>query len=127
MKQETEQKIGQLQLIEQNLQNFLGQKQQIQSQLLGIESAERELKATKKAYKIIGNIMISKEKDELEQELREKREKIELRLKTIEKQEEKNKTRVKELQEEVMKDIEHDEETPPHEHAHPRGHKQEDL
>jgi len=40
---ETEKDIAQLQLIEQNLQNFLVQKQTFQTQLLEIDNALKEL------------------------------------------------------------------------------------
>ena len=56
--QETEQKISQLQMFEQSLQGFLGQKQQFQMQLVEVESALGELENTEKAYKIVGNIMV---------------------------------------------------------------------
>ena len=50
----TEQKISQLQLLEQSLQNFNLQKQQLNSKLLEYESALEELDLTEDAYKIDG-------------------------------------------------------------------------
>ncbi len=61
---ETEQKIAQLQLYEQSLQNILMQKQQFQSQSVEIGSALKELESTEKAYKIVGNIMVASKKED---------------------------------------------------------------
>ena len=61
----TEQKIQQLQIIEQSLQNFLGQKQQFQAHVVEIESALEELKSQKTAYKIIGNVMVETDAEKL--------------------------------------------------------------
>ncbi len=100
---ETEQKISQLQLFEQSMQSILGQKQQFQSQLIEIESALSELKKSEEAYKIVGNIMVASKKDVLEKDLNSKKEVINLRLKTLEKQENQIKDKAEKLQSEVLK------------------------
>jgi len=105
MSKETEQKISQLQLIEQNLQNFLIQKQQLQTQLIEIESALEELKKVSDAYKIIGNIMIKSDRKGLEKELEQKKDMIGLKVKNLEKQEERIKEKAKKLQEEVLSEV----------------------
>lgn len=102
---ETEQKIGQLQMFEQSLQNFLGQKQQFQIQLVEVESALSELDATEKAYKIVGNIMVETDKNELKADLQSRREMLELRIKTIEKQESQVRERASKLQSEILEKI----------------------
>lgn len=105
MTKETEEKIGQLQMMEQNIQNFLMQKQQLQGQLIEIESALRELKDAKDAYKIVGNIMIGSTKEDLEKDLNEKKTTIELRIKTLEKQESQIKEKASSTQAEVMEQL----------------------
>jgi prefoldin beta subunit len=105
MEKETEEKIGRLQLIEQNMQNFLMQKQQLQAQLVEVESALKELKATKSAYKIVGNIMVSSSKEDLEKELKEKKEMLDLRVASIEKQESSLKDKAKKMQQEVLSEM----------------------
>lgn len=95
-------KISQLQLLQQNLQNLFLQKQQIQNQSLEIESALIELKSTDKAYKIIGNLMVSSPQDTLLKELTGKKELLDMRLKNITKQEEKLKDNYEQLQQEVV-------------------------
>ena len=102
---ETEQKIGQLQMFEQSLQNFLGQKQQFQVQLVEVESALSELDNTDKAYKIVGNIMVEADKNELKADLQSKKEMLELRIKTMEKQENQVREKASQLQSEILKKI----------------------
>ena len=102
---ETEQKIGQLQMFEQSLQNFLGQKQQFQVQLVEVESALSELENTDKAYKIVGNIMVEADKNELKADLQSKKEMLELRIKTMEKQEAQVREKASTLQSEILKKI----------------------
>ncbi len=102
---ETEQKISQLQMFEQSLQSFLGQKQQFQIQLVEIESALKELDDTEKAYKIIGNIMVETDKTELKTDLNSKKEMLELRIKTMEKQEAQVREKASKLQSEILKKI----------------------
>ena len=106
MNKETEQKIEQIQLIEQNLQNILGQKQNFQSQLLEVENALEELKKSKdKVYRIVGSIMVLSEKQDVEKYLNSKKEIVELRIKNLEKQEDKLKEKVNEFQQEILKEL----------------------
>lgn len=102
VEKETEQKITQLQLLEQSLQNVLVQKQQFQAQLMEIDSALNELEKTKEAYKIVGNIMVVSEKENLKKELESKKEILKLRIKTLEKQEMQIKEKAVKMQTEVM-------------------------
>lgn len=103
---ETEEKIAQLQLIEQNMQKFLMQKQNFQAQELEIDNALLELDRLKgQAYKITGGIMIATEKDDLKKDLNSKKEIIELRLKSIKKQEDSLREKAETLQADVMKNM----------------------
>ena len=92
---EVEQKIAQLQLLEQNMQNFLAQKQNFQAHELEINNA----------YKIVGSIMINSDKNKLKTDLESKREIIALRIKNLEKQETQIKEKIDKLQEEVKEGI----------------------
>lgn len=105
MGKEAEQKIQQMQLLEQNLQSFLMQRQQFQAQLAEIDSALKELKTSKKSYKIVGNIMVDSNKDDLEKELKKNKEVIELRIKALQKQEDSLRDKQKKIQKEVLSDI----------------------
>jgi len=98
-------KIAQLQLLQQNLQNILMQKQQLQNALIELESALQEIKNSEKCYKILGQIMVDVSKDSLSQELREKKEMNGLRLKNYLSQEEKLKKNIEDTQKEIMQDM----------------------
>jgi prefoldin beta subunit len=101
----TEAKIQQLQLIEQSLTNLLMQRQQFQTQLIEIDSALSELENTDTIYKIVGNIMISSDKEKIRSELTSKKEVVELRIKNLEKQENQIKEKAKKLQSEVLSEM----------------------
>jgi len=103
---ETQEKIQQVQVLEQNLQSLRSQKQQLQSQSLETESALEELKETSQAYKIIGNVMVQTDKETLKTELESKKEASELRLKKIDSQEEKIREKAGALQKEIMQEME---------------------
>lgn len=105
MEKETEEKIGRMQIMEQNIQNFLVQKQQFQTQMIEIISALEELESAETAYKIIGNVMVLSKKENLKKDLKQKQEMMELRIKSIEKQETEIKDKAKKLQQEVLSEI----------------------
>jgi prefoldin beta subunit len=106
MDKESEKKVQELQLIEQNLSNLLMQKQTFQARLLENENALKELEGTKKqSYRILGNILVAMEKEELKKDLLDEKDIFELRIKNIEKQENKLKEKAKELQSEVLKNL----------------------
>jgi len=98
----TDADITQLQLLQQNLQNILMQKQQFQKQLAEIESALKETESSETTYKILGNIMVATKKEDLQKELKEKKELLDLRLKNFEKQETNLKEKTEEIQKKVM-------------------------
>jgi prefoldin beta subunit len=108
MTQETDNKIKDLQMIEQNTQQYVMQKQQFQTQLVEIDSAIKELKQTDISYKIVGNIMVKTNINDQLEDLKKKKEMFELRIKTLEKQEEKLKNKAKEIQKEVLGDMKND-------------------
>jgi len=106
MKEETQNKINELQLMEQNLQNILMQKNMFQSQFLEVENALKEIKNAKdKIYKIVGPVMIEEKKEKIKKDLDSKKEMVELRLKSIEKQEKQLKEKYSELQSGIMKEL----------------------
>lgn len=102
MDKDTEQNIQQLSLLEQNLQNLSVQRQNFQIQLLEIESALKELDNTKKAYKIVANIMVKGDRNEIKKDLEQKKETVELRIASFDKQEKQLKEKASALQEQVL-------------------------
>jgi len=86
--QETQKQIQELQLLEQNLQNVMMQKQSMQLEISEVDNALKELlKVKDEAYRIVGQIMIKASKEDLVKELKEKQELIGIRLKTLDTQE----------------------------------------
>ena len=102
LSKEQEEKIAQLQMFEQNIQGFLMQKQSLQAQLIELESALKELDSTDTPYRIIGNIMVKTKKEDLKKDLGQKKEMVELKIKSLEKQEDRIKERAKKTQSEVL-------------------------
>ena len=83
-----EQKIQEMQILEQRLQNTILQKQAFQMELAETNAALEELeKAGDDVFKIIGQLMIKSEKSKIKEELLDKKRILDLRIKTIEKQE----------------------------------------
>lgn len=106
--EETKNLVEQFQVYQQQLQGILLQKESMKVQALETERALEELASTKEktAYKISGQIMIAKPVEKLKKELKETKENIEIRIKGLEKTEERLGSKLKELQDkikEVMK------------------------
>jgi len=97
----TDENLQRLQAIEQSMQTFSVQKQNIQSQLLEIESAAKEI-GSEDAYRIIGNIMVKTDAAKLKEELQEKESSLKNRLETAKKQEDRLRKEAEELQKSVM-------------------------
>lgn len=86
---ELESRIGRLQVLEQNLQAIRMQRQDIQSQIAEIDNALKSMETARGGiYKIVGSIMLSSTREELQKELGSKKEMLEVRLKGIKSQEE---------------------------------------
>ena len=105
---DSQDKINQLQLLQQNLQNNSLQKQQLQAQMIEFDSALKELEQTDKAYKIVGKVMLAASQQDLVKELTEKKEVVELRLKNFTQQEQQLQEKIAELQQEVMTELQQD-------------------
>lgn len=74
----------------QLLSNISSQKQQLQMQVDVFKNSREELNKTneKTVMKVVGNLIVNKDKEEMKKELDERVESLELKLKTMEKQEE---------------------------------------
>ena len=92
--------VEEFQSYQQQLQNVMMQKETLKLQSAEITKALEELDASneKKAYKIAGNVMISKPIEDIKKDLDEMKETIEVRLKSFDKMEEKVNSKLKELQ-----------------------------
>ncbi|GEM_PF-4895854 len=100
MNMEKEDLISQFQHYQQQLQTVVVQKEILKLQDMEIERTLQELNAaqTKEGYKITGFIMISKPIDELKNELIETKDAINVKMKSLEKTEQKIINKLKELE-----------------------------
>ena len=101
--EKAKEKIAELQMLQQRLTLFNSQRQQFQIQLAEVENALGELaKAKAPVYKMVGELLVEKGIDDLKKELADKKEELDLRVKTLEKQESKIKESALALQKEVQ-------------------------
>ena len=87
--------------LQQTLQSFLVQKQQIEVEIVEIDKALSELNKgneKSKVYKSAGTVMISSNKEDVEKELNEAKELAKTKLTVLDKQENRIKENIKELQ-----------------------------
>ena len=98
-----ENKIQELQILEQSLQNLLMQKQAFQMELSETQSAIEEMKNSgDEVFKIVGRIMIKSDKNKILQELENKEKLLTIRMKSFEKQELTLSEKAEKLQKEVL-------------------------
>jgi len=104
--QDTNKKIQEMQIIEQNLQNLLLQKQAFQMELNETFAALKEIDDSgDEVYKIVGQLMIKTDKPKMKEELINKEKILNLRIKTLEKQEDSFSKKLEEDREELMKSM----------------------
>jgi prefoldin beta subunit len=104
---DTQEKIQEMQILEQNFQQLMSQKQAFSFEVNETDFALKELeKAKGDVFKLIGNqVIIKTEKEDLTKELQHKKELIDTRLKNIDAQEKEFSDKLNSLREEVMKKI----------------------
>ena len=104
---EMQQKIQEFQEAQQQARILMSQKYQIEMQLKETQNALEELEKAGSAevHKIVGQILIKSDKNTVQSELKEKTETLDIRLKTIDKQEKKVMEKLKTLQEELQKGL----------------------
>ena len=106
MSKNSNQEIQELQILEHNLQNILMQKQAFQMELSETEAALKEIENSgEEVFKIIGQLMIKTEKEKVKKELKDKQKILEIRTKTLEKQENLFTEQLEKLREEIMKSV----------------------
>lgn len=113
---ETQQMLIELQTFQQQMQTVMVQKESLNIQNMEIVKALEELKkaTTEDVYKAVGPILIKSTKKDLDKELTEKKETIDLRLKSLQKQEDRIKEKLKDVQgkfEEFLKEQDKSEKT----------------
>ena len=98
-----EKKIQEMQILEQTLQNMLLQKQAFQMELSETNSALEEINSSgEDVFRIIGQLMVKTYKKKMLDELANKEKILNLRIKTIDKQESSMMERVEGLKQEIL-------------------------
>jgi len=104
---ETEKKLQEMQISEQALQNLLLQKQTFQLELNETENAIAEVeKASGEIFKVVGQVMLRKDKNEILEELKKRKDILALRIKSIGKQEENLRNKLDELKRDIVQTLE---------------------
>jgi len=105
--EETQQKIQQLQMMEQSFQQLLMQKNAFSMESNETELIIKEVEKTEgEVSRIIGNqVVIKTTKDEIIKDMKKKKELIETRMKTINEQEKQFSEKIEKIRDEVMKKI----------------------
>lgn len=102
---EAQQTLIEMQALQQQIQAVLIQKESLNLQNAEIEKALEEMKKSKEkeVFKAVGPVLIKAGKKEVEKEFAEKKELIDVRLKSLKKQEDRLKEKIKESQEKFEK------------------------
>ncbi len=96
--------IAQLQQLQQQLQMVVTQKVQLENSLKETENAIQEVEKVSDdtpIFKTVGTILVKTSKEDVLKELKEKKDTFEIRIKTLERQEEKLKERLQDLQKKI--------------------------
>lgn len=93
----------QAQNVEQGLHAQAAQRATLQQQLSEVDNALGELENTSEAYRIIGNIMVKTSPEKMKTELSEKKESINARLQSVQRQETRFREQLEALQKEILK------------------------
>ena len=107
LSEETQRQIQELQMLEQNFQQIMMQKQAFQMESNETDLILKEIEKTEgEVSKIIGNqVIIKTTKEKISEDMKHKKELIDLRMKNIDKQEKEFSEKIQELREQVMKTI----------------------
>jgi prefoldin beta subunit len=103
--EQVNQLLNQAHLYQQQLQSITIQKESLNLQHQEINNALEELNKLKEndVYKLVGPILVKSDKATIIKELQEKKESIEMRMKTLERGEERAKAKIEELREKLLK------------------------
>ncbi len=96
-------KIQQIQFLEQNLQGIMMQKQSFQMEVNETLSALEEIEKSKEdVYKLIGQIMIKVSKEKIKEDLQNKEKLLGIKIKSLEEQEISLNSQLNKIKEEVL-------------------------
>ncbi len=105
---EVQARLAQFQQVQEQLKLILAQKQSVQAELRELENVLSELEKLPEdveLYKSVGHILIKTSKSDVVKELNERKEILELRIKTLEKQESYLRKQYEELRKRVTEEL----------------------
>ncbi len=97
--------VAQLQQLQQQLQAVIAQRTQVEALLRETERALQELEKVgddTPVYKAVGSILVKEDKEKVVKDLTEKKETYEIRIKTLQRQEERLRERFAETQKKLQ-------------------------
>ncbi|ACS90393.1 MAG: Prefoldin subunit beta [Thermococcus sibiricus] len=97
--------LGQLESYQQQIQLVIQQKQRVQVELNDAKKALEEIEKTEEGtpiYKTVGTLIVKSTKSKALEEVKEKVETLEVRLKALERQEQKLNEKIKELTQQIQ-------------------------
>jgi prefoldin beta subunit len=100
--------LAQLQQLQQQAQAVISQKTQIEALIRETDAALKELEKSSDdavIYKSVGELLFKSEKNKLVEELKERKDMMDLRLKTMSKQEERIQSRFSQLQDQLKQSL----------------------
>ena len=106
--EKVKEQVMRLQQLQNTLQALVLQRQSAELELRNVERAIEELEKTSDdavVYKSAGPLLVRRDKESLVKELNERKEILNARLKVLERQEERTRERIRELQSSVQKEI----------------------
>lgn len=101
--EDAQQAMMEMQEVQQNLQQVVQQSQETENELNGVRKALDELEGNDEGqvYRAVGDLMVARDRDSLEEELSEKKEDLQVRLKSLEKKEDKLREKLQETQSKI--------------------------
>jgi len=108
LSQDTRERLLRLQQLQNTLQTLTAQRQRLEAELNETERALKALEEVppeKKIYKSVGALLVEKDKEAVVKDLIERKELLDIRVKTMSSQEDKAQKRVQELQKNLQKEL----------------------
>ncbi|MCD6503804.1 prefoldin subunit beta [Candidatus Bathyarchaeota archaeon] len=105
---QVQERLLRFQQLQQTLQSVLTQKQQLELELTEVDQALDELKNLGEdavIYKSIGSLLVKVEKAKITEDLKERRELLNMRISVLGRQEERLRSQLKDLQEKLQRDL----------------------
>ncbi len=114
--EQTQQLIMQFQTYQQHAQAVVAQLEAMKNQLIETESSLSEIEKSKEehVYKSVGTILIKKPREEVRKELEERKDLLNIRIESLNKEEKRIREKIKELQGKIQGEIDKQSE---HKHA----------